>query len=458
MQRYRHAPHLSLGLALLVAVAGCAVPSRRENVDATAGYIAGQVSAPLEWRLDSKSDGEARTRVDAMLADGLSLQEAIRVSFLASPDLQLALERLEISRAEFVAAATAPNPVAVVGSRRPNGDLAAFYPDRTISIGVLQNVIALLAIPERRGIARRDLERARYQAASDAVQLAAEVAQAWIDYSAALQLQALGERAVSIYELSYRNLQAKGDEVEAGTLEEERRGLLVRRGDAIRARLDAARAREHLGEKLGITGWRDDWGLQGSLPALPAADPDPVLEERAAMDRRLDLLAASKAVEARLRVLSHQRHFRWLNQLDIGMFRDQVVGGTSFTGPNAAIELPLFDQRQSQLLTADSELRSELRRAEAARLAARGEIRIAAAELAAARQVVEQIEREIQPSQRQQQSDAAGGDPDETNRLVLQLDVVATDESRVKTLRDYWRARSTLALAAGNWIALSGLE
>ncbi len=458
MQRYRHAPHLFLGLGLLVAVGGCSIPSRRENVDAAQKLIAGQVAAPLEWRRDSKSDAEARARVEAMLADGISLQEAIRVSFLASPDLQLALEKLEISRADFVAAATAPNPIAVVGSRQPNGDLAAFYPDRTISIGVLQNVIALLTIPGRRGIARHDLERARYQAASDAVQLAAGVAQAWIDYSAALQLQVLGERAASIYRLSYDNLLAKGDEIAADTLEEERRGLLVRQGDAIRAKLDAIRAREHLGEKLGITGWRDDWGIQESLPALPAADPDPVAEERAAMARRLDLLAANEAVQARLRVLSHQRHFRWLNQLDLGMFRDQVVGGTSFTGPNAVIELPLFDQRQSQLLNADSELRSELRRTEAARLAARGEIRIAAAEVAAARQLVEQIEREIQPVQQQQQAAPAGSDPDDTDRLVLRLDIVSTDESRTRTLRDYWRARSALALAAGNWSGLSGLQ
>jgi hypothetical protein len=457
MQRYRYAPHLPLGLGLLLAVAGCSVPSRRENVEAAARLMAGQVPAPLEWRLDAKSDAEARARVEGMLADGLSMQEAIRVSYLASPDLQLALEKLEVSRADFVAAATAPNPAFVIGSRQPNGDLAAFYPDRTISVGVLQNVIALLAIPERRGIARHDLERARYQAANDAVQLAAEVGQAWIDYSAALQLQVQSERAASIYQVSYEKLVNSGESAAAGTIEEERRALLVRRGDAIRARLDAVRAREHLGEKLGITGWRDDWSMQGPLPALPAADPDAAAEEQAAMERRLDLLAANEAVEARLRVLSHQRHFRWLNQLDLGMFRDQVVGGTSFTGPNAVIELPLFDQRQSQLLNADSELRSELRRLEAARIAARGEIRIAAAELAAARQLVEQIEREIQPRQLREQAVPAGGDPDGTDRLVLRLDIASTEENRIKTLRDYWRARFALALASGNWSALGGL-
>jgi hypothetical protein len=191
--------------------------------------------------------------------------------------------------------------------------------------------------------------------------------------------------------------------------------------------------------------------MQGPLPALPAVDPDASVEEQAAMGRRLDLLAANEAVEARLRVLSHQRHFRWLNQLDLGMFRDQVVGGTSFTGPNAVIELPLFDQRQSQLLNADSELRSELRRLEAARIAAHSEIRIAAAEL------VEQIEREIQPVQLRQQAAPAGGDPDDTDRLVLRLDITSTEEEKIKTLRDYWRARFALARALGNWSALSGL-
>jgi outer membrane protein, heavy metal efflux system len=460
MQRYRHASRLPLGLGLLLAVCGCSVPTQRENLDATAQLIKGQVAAPLEWRRDEKTDAAARQRAQAMLADGLTLQEAVAVSFLASPDLQLELEKLEISRADFVAASTPPNPVALAGTRQPNGDLAAFYPERTISFGVLQNVIGLINIPSRRGVARQDMERARYEAANSAVRLAAEVAQAWIDYSAAQQVETLRERTVAVYQVSYDNLQTRqtqhGD-VAAETLDNERSGLLEREGDVIRAKLDVARARATLGERLGIAGWRDDWSVPQTLPSLPAADPDPVAQEQAAMQRRLDLRAAHEAVLTRLKALAHQRHFRWLNEVDLGVFRDQVTGGTGFTGPNAVIELPVFDQHQAELLSADSRLRSAMRNLDAASLSARNEIRTHAAEMAAARQLIEQIEQEIQPGQRQRQATPTGGDPNDTQRLRLQVDILSTEAQRVDLLRDYWRARSALALAVGDWDALSGL-
>lgn len=454
MQRYRHAPLLSLALVLL-AVGGCSIPSKRENVDATARLMVGQVSAPLVWRLDPKADASARQQVEAMLADGLTLDEAIRVAFLASPELQLAFEELELSRAQLVAATSVSNPVLVVGSRQPNGDLAAFYPDRTISFGVVESLIGLLTLPGRRGVAKRDLERARYQAAESAVRLAEEVAQAWIDYSAELQMQDLRERAVSVASTAYENLvaaRAPDEEVRA-----DRDELLSRQRDAVRERLAVAKARAVLEEQMGISGWRDDWLVQDPLPSLPATDPDPVAQERAALDRRLDVRAANEAIETRLRLLAHKRRFRWLGQLDIGLFREEVVGGTSFTGPNIAIELPFLDQHQAELLNADSELRSQLRRREAVGLLARKQIRTAAAELAATRQLLAQVEGEILPTLRQQQADPAGGDPNDSRVQTRRLKNMDTEREHIGLLRSYWSARLSLALAAGDWGALSGL-
>jgi hypothetical protein len=176
------------------------------------------------------------------------------------------------------------------------------------------------------------------------------------------------------------------------------------------------------------------------------------------MQRRLDILAANQAVEARLKTLAHQRRFRWLNQLDLGLFRDQGTGGTAFTGPSAVIELPVFDQRKSELLKADSQLRSELQRLEAARLVARSEIRTRAAEVAAGRELVQQIQEQIQPGQRQRQAEPAGGAPDDIEQLRLRLAILESEEDRLLYLRDYWSARSALALAAGDWDGLSGLR
>lgn len=457
MQRYRRAARWPWGMGLLLAAGGCSVPSQRENVDVTARLVSPQVGAPLEWRLDAEDDAAALKRAEAVLGHPLSMQDAITIAFLASPELQLALEKLEISRTELVAAMTPPNPVVVAGSRQPGGDLAAFYPDRSISVGVLQNVIGLLNIPDRRAIARRDLERARYEAANAAIRHAALVAQAWFDYSAALQVQVLRERGMSIVRLAYDNLRARPG-IPPETLATQRNVLLAEQTRVVIATQAAVKARAKLGEELGIAGWQDSWSIEATLPSLPAEDPDVAEIERLAMERRYDLQAASRAVDARLRVLATQKRFRWLNQLDIGVFRDKVAGGTSFTGPNMVIELPLFDQRQSRLLNADAMLRTEVRRLQVARLAARSEIRSQAADVVAARHLVEHIEREVQPAQLQQRAVPGGSDPDDTRRMRLLLDSIGTDADHTDRLREYWRARSALALAAGDWSALSGLR
>jgi cobalt-zinc-cadmium efflux system outer membrane protein len=423
--------------------------------------VAAQVPAPLEWRLDAGADRDARQRAEAMLVGGLTLEEAIHVAFLASPELQVELEKLEISRAEFVAATAAPNPVVVVGSRQPNGSLSSFYPDRTISVGVLESVIDLIKMPGRRAAARRDLQRARYEAANSAVRLAAEVAQAWIDYSAALQLSALREQSSAIRIVAYENMRAArdaGNEVSEDAIESERMDLLSENADGIRARLEVARTRADLAQRLGITAWRDDWTVAVGLPVLPDADPDPAAVEQSALARRLDLLAANETIEARLRVLANQRRFGWLNQLDLGVFREQVTGGTTFTGPTVVVEVPVFNQRFAELLEADARLRTEYRNLEVAQLSARAEIRRHAAEMAAARQLDEQLEREILPSQRRRQAAPAGGDPDDPGRLGQRLDLISSESARIVCLRDYWRARSAMSLAAGDWDALGALR
>lgn len=382
----------------VLLLAGCAIPSSHENLDATVRLVATQTASPLLWRRDPEAERQARANVEAMLVDGLTLDEAITVAFLASPELQLALEQLEISRSQFVAAATPPNPVAIIGEREPGGNLSAFYPGRSVTVGVLQNLIGLLNMPDRRAIARRDLDRARYEAASRITQFGARVAQSWLEYSAALRIQALRRDALG----------AQGAATADGT-----RSLLLND-------LDVATAREKLGLLLGLAGWHDDWRISGTLPALPAADFDAAGLENAALERRLDVQAAARAVETRLRVLAMQRRFRWLNQFDLGLFRDRAIGGTAFTGPNAVIEVPLFDQRQAQLLDADAELRSAMRNLESARLNARAEIRTHAAEMRVTRALLEQG---------------------------------ARGEEQVNRLRDYWRARSALALSLGDWPA-----
>jgi len=452
-------------LCAATVVAGCSIPSSKENVAATAQLVAPQTSAPMLWRRDAAADQQARERIEAMLVDGLTVEEAVAVSFLASPELQLALEQLEISRSQLVAASTPPNPVGVVGMRQPGGNWSAFYPGNTLTVGLIQNVIDLLRIPERRGVATRDLERARYQAAEDCSRLAARVVAAWLDYSSALEVERLRGRSLAVVQTGFDNLRQSQQGMEAAATPDEQaqrtlnitgqvEQLFRSRSSAQRAGTDAATSRERLGQLLGLPGWKDDWKISGSLPVLPPAELDATALEAAAVEKRLDVQAAERAVDARLKNLALTRHFRWLNQLDIGVFRDRVSGGTSFTGPNAVVEIPLFDQRQAQLLEADAQLRTAVRTLESVRINARTEIRINAADMRGARVILDAYDQVAMPNYRQmERALETPGDPDSAARLNLQLSMLEAEEERAVLLRDYWRARSALAVSLADWNA-----
>ncbi|MEO8307297.1 MAG: TolC family protein [Pseudomonadota bacterium] len=459
-------PHTSrllcLAGSLLLILSGCVAPSSRENVEATAKLVASQTSSAFSWRKDEAADAAARKGVELLLNDGLTLDKAVAVSFLISPDLQLALEKIEVARSEVVAAGTPPNPLLVMGMRDTGGNFSAYYPSDNLSVGIIQNVIGLLNMPDRMAVAGHELERTRLESAQRITVHGVLVAQAWLEYCAALRVQELRNRSAVAAHAALEAVvvnAANGNRFTPLDVGMERNAVFSVEGSALRAEVDTATARERLAELLGLGGWRDDWQLAGSLPPLPATDPDPSAIENQALQRRFDVRAATKAIDARLRALATQRRFRWINELELGVFRDSVVGGTTFIGPNAVIELPLFDQRQAQLLAGDAQLRSALRTLETIKLTARSELRTHAAEMRVTRALLEKYETAILPNQRQMLAAlGSNGEQGEPDRLRLRLSALSTEEEQTGLLRDYWRARSAFALAAGDWEALAGLH
>lgn len=442
-----------------VLLAACALPTAHDNAAAAHELVAGQTGTDPQWRRDNDADDTARALAGQLLAGGVSLDEAVALGLLLNPEVQLAFEDLEVARSEVVAAATPPNPVAIVGVRSPGGNLSAFYPERTVSVGVLQNVLALLNMPDRVAVARRELDRQRLLAAARISAIADRTAAAWLEYAAAAQVARLRERSVAAAEATFERLAA---EVSAGEdpeldLAAERRGLFDVESAAAHATLDEQTARARVAELMGLAGWREDWQLAGALPELPPDDPPLASLERQAMAQRFDVRAAAQAIEVRLRMLAMQKRFRWLGDVEIGAFREAAVDATPFIGPNAVLELPLFDQHQSQLLAADSELRSARRTLEAAQLAVRTELRTHAAELAAARRLLEKHRRFVLPGQQREAATPGGQEPDAPEHLQQRLALLDSEEQEVLLLRDYWRARSALAAAAGDWAGLGAI-
>lgn len=446
----RRLPRSVVAVAAIALLPACTLISSRDNASAAIAIAGKQQVGDARWRRDAEAEREAWQRVEELLRGDVTAAEAVDIALLANPEVQLAFEALEVSRAELVAASTPPNPVAIVGARQPGGNLSAFYPDRNVSVGVLQNVLALVNLPSRRRIANTELERARIEAADRIVALAAEVNEAYIQYAAALRIDELrreaGVNARAMLEL-LRQQSGDGADAQAVLLGERAAMVQVEAG-ALRSALDVSTARARLARLMGVAGRAEDWRLADGLPPLPATDPDPRELELQALEKRLDLAGARKAVEARLDAAGVQARWRWAGAVELGVFRESVSGGTRFTGPNALVELPLFDQRQAQILSTSAESRAAMRQLEAGFLEARAQIRTHAAELATTRALLTRYDQEVLPDLRRARElqDPSSFDARRTAAALL-----AAEEERVGLLRDYWRARGALSRAAGDW-------
>ncbi len=118
-----------------------------------------QTAAPLLWRRDAQAERQARANAESMLADGLTLDEAISGGLPRKPGLQLALEQLEISRSQFVAAAPAAQSRCASSASASLVEISRLSIPAAMSPWVCCRIsIDLLNMPDRRAVARRDLE------------------------------------------------------------------------------------------------------------------------------------------------------------------------------------------------------------------------------------------------------------------------------------------------------------
>ena len=113
--------------------------------------------------------------------------------------------------------------------------------------------------------------------------------------------------------------------------------------------MDIGLTREELTRLMGLWGPSVAWTLPGGLPEIPATEfPLENLEE-VAIAGRLDLASARKESEVLARALGVTRDWRFLAVADLGFSGERDTDGQWVTGPELAVELPIFDQRQAEI-------------------------------------------------------------------------------------------------------------
>ena len=369
----RTAPTTTLLASVIVLASGCATPRLDRSFERVAAAAGERLGATPAWPTDAEGRDAIDERVRALVAEPITEERAVAIALINNRGLRAEYARLGSAEAERVEAGMLENPGFTAG---------AGFPDRPPSItaldfGLTLNVLQLLTMPARKGIAGARLDAEILSVASAVVETATQTRLVFLELQAAEHLAAVMREIAVAAEASY---EFAGRVHDAGNLSD----LALANEQALyeQARLEYARAlaeaadqREHLNVQLGLWGEQTAWSIVDRLADLPAAEPDLSELETLAVRQRLDLAAAALEVQAIARAAGLQRDWRFLLTTEVGFNAGRDTDGQWVLGPEVSLELPIFNQRQGEIMRLDAALLGAEARLEGLAIETRSDVR-----------------------------------------------------------------------------------
>lgn len=388
----------------------------------------------------------AQNRVAELLQAALNADAAVEVALLNNRGLQAKFGDLGIAESELVRAGRLKNPSLSFGRMSGGGGVEI---ERT----VLFDILGLLTMPMAKEVGQQRFEQAQYQAAYDAVSLAADVRRAYFDAVAAQELakfyEQVKETADVSNELAKRMLQA-GNFNKLAQMREQA-FYADATAQLARAQHQAAAQREKLIRLLGLYGEQLNFRLPQRLPELPKQVIEPQNAEQTAMDKRLDVQMAKRAAEATAKSLHLTNATRMVNVLDVAYKNKSESGAPRANGYEIELELPLFDFGSTRAARAQATYMQAVNRTAEVAVNARSEVREAYSAYRTAYDLAQHYRDEVVPLRKR---------ISEENLLryngmligVFELladarEQVAGVTGYVQALRDFWVAETNLQTA-----------
>ena len=388
----------------------------------------------------------AQNRVAELLQAALTADAAVEVALLNNRGLQAKFGDLGIAESELVRAGRLKNPSLSFGRMSGGGGVEI---ERT----VLFDILGLLTMPMAKEVGQQRFEQAQYQAAYDAVSLAADVRRAYFDAVAAQELakfyEQVKETADVSNELAKRMLQA-GNFNKLAQMREQA-FYADATAQLARAQHQAAAQREKLIRLLGLYGEQLNFRLPQRLPELPKQVIEPQNAEQTAMDKRLDVQMAKRAAETTAKSLHLTNATRMVNVLDVAYKNKSESGAPRANGYEIELELPLFDFGSTRAARAQATYMQAVNRTAEVAVNARSEVREAYSAYRTAYDLAQHYRDEVVPLRKR---------ISEENLLryngmligVFELladarEQVAGVTGYVQALRDFWVAETNLQTA-----------
>jgi outer membrane protein TolC len=334
-------------LWIAVALATSCVPSRPAVFGPVDREVQRRVGIAVAW----SEDEETTDAIDGLLAKPLTLDASVRISLARNRRLQARFDELGIAASQVAEATVLPPTTVDADYKR-----AVSGTGSEIELTIVQGVLDLVQISQRRGIANAELRGARARAVSATVELAARVEIAFYDVLAAGQERALVQTAFDAANASAdlverQHVAGNTSDLALAREQEQRERTRIEIG---RADQVLAESRAKLGVLLGIPATAT-WMVAGALGDVPMMTPPLDDLEHVASIASLDLeglRADADAAGARHR-FAMVRAF--VPELGLGVAVARRDGGGWEAGPALRIGIPLFDQQQGPRARARAE-------------------------------------------------------------------------------------------------------
>ncbi|HEV7815031.1 MAG TPA: TolC family protein [Janthinobacterium sp.] len=354
-----------------VLLAGCASLSPDGGLDDVSHLTQERIGQPANFTKETGQDaGGNDAQVQSLLSKPLTADSAVQLALLNNAALKAAFAELGVSEANFVQAGRMRNPGFSFGNVRGGND-------SEIDRGITFDIAGLLTMPARKRIEQRHFEQAKLQAASQAVQLAADTRRAYFTAVAAAQSAAFAEQVRGAAEASSGLADSMARVGNWSKLDQARERAFYQ--DAVtqlaRTRQEATAAREQLIRLLGLWGEQQHFALPERLPDLPDKPREMSNAEAQAMSQRLDMLSARRDTEATAAALGLTRATGFIDVFDAGYANKSYPGLPRQNGYQISLELPIFDWGGAKVARAEAVYMQSVHRTADTAVRARSEVR-----------------------------------------------------------------------------------
>lgn len=441
------------GLSLYACVlwlAGCATVDPQPSFDRVAAGVADRNGPRIAWTIDEADRAAART----MLEEEITLDSAVRLALINSPQLQAEYQRLGIAEARLTQAGLMRNPVFDVAYREGHGE-------NELDLGISVDFLDVFLIPLRTRRAEADQREIELAVTRAVLQRVGNVRQAWISAVAARHLLAREREAQTLLESIGQLGEALWQAGNITRLERDRarQAALEASLRVDEAQAASANAEDNLAVLIGAWGEQIDWQLPDRLPRVPRSEARQSEFEAEAVGRSLELEIAREAILAEAAGLELTDRQNLIPSLELGWSAERE-GGEWTDGPVAVFALPLLDTGRARNASRTARLEQVRREYMQLEIEVRAAARRAHRELRLRRGAVDHLVDSVLPLASARQHEMVlhyhAMDVGIADVLDSRFEFTSTGREFVEALAAYWQARERhAALLQGVLLAAS---